>query len=369
MVTYAYMNIIAVIPSLSHGGAERVLSLLSKEWNEQHCVKVVAFNGRQSAYDFGGSLVDLGLPIQKGWVANVYVVCASIWCLARMFHKMQPDRIVSFMEPANFPVVLAATLVGVLERVVVSVHHDPVRLPKLRQFMIPVFYRSPLKVISVSRGVKDALVSLGVRPACITTIYNPAEITAAPVASRSPHSGRYILGVGRLHPDKGFDRLLRSFATTEHGDVHLVLLGDGNEKGRLISVARELGVASRVMMSGAVSNVNVWYQHAECLAVSSRTEAWAIVIVEAMANGCPVVSFACEYGPLEIIKHGDNGLLVPDGDVEALSRAIDRLISDRALRERLANAGTASAAAYDVRRIAPLWLYDRPHSGWDERVG
>ena len=360
------MKIIAVIPSLSHGGAERVLSLLSKEWEKAHCVTLVAFDGRESAYRFGGAIIDLGLRRTQGLVAKAYVVCASISRLARIFRKDRPDRILSFMEPANFPVVVAATLVGVRNRVAVSVHHDPVRLSKFRQILIPWLYRAPLKVISVSQGVRDALISLKVVAKCVSTIYNPVDGSSARRAIQSPLSREYVLGVGRLHRDKGFDRLLRSFAMMKHDDVHLMILGDGVERTRLESLTRELGVASRVTMGGTVENISEWYQHAQCLVVSSRTEAWALVIVEAMANGCPVVSFACSYGPSEIIEHGVNGLLAPDGDVDALSREIDRVISDRFLRQRLSRAGVATAAAYDVRRVAPLWLR-YPDNAWRER--
>lgn len=356
MVRNANMKIIAVIPSLLHGGAEKVLSLLSKEWEREHSVKIVAFDGRQRAYRFGGSLIDLGLPRPGSWHAKIYTVCAGIRSLVRLFRRDQPDRIVSFMEPANFPVVFAAMLIGVRDRVVVSVHHDPVSLPKVRQWMIPLFYRSPVTVASVSDGVKRALISLSVPASLVRTVHNPIDTTSTSSASPRPFSRKYILGVGRLHWDKGFDRLLQSFEKIQCPDLQLVILGDGPERHRLESLACNLGLSDRVEFAGAVPDVSRWYAHAECLAVSSRTEAWALVIVEAMSNGCPVVSFACNYGPSEIIEHECNGLLVPEGDEEALSRAIRRVVSDEGLRQRLGAAGLTTAVKYDVHRVAESWL-------------
>ena len=98
------------------------------------------------------------------------------------------------------------------------------------------------------------------------------------------------------------------------------------------TLAGELGLASAVVLPGSVENVDTWYQHAECLVLTSRTEAWALVLVEAMANGCPVVSFDCNYGPAEVIKEGRNGLLVEDGNIGGLAATVDSLVQDRDLR-------------------------------------
>ena len=99
-------------------------------------------------------------------------------------------------------------------------------------------------------------------------------------------------------------------------------MGEGPERARLIGMALELGIEEYVHLPGFVTDVDTWYRHAECFVLSSRHEGWPMVLMEAMANGCPVVSFDCDYGPSEILEDGANGLLVPEGDVEGLAAAM-----------------------------------------------
>ena len=81
-----------------------------------------------------------------------------------------------------------------------------------------------------------------------------------------------------------------------------------------------------------------------------------MVLTEAMASGCPVVSFDCDYGPREIINHNKSGLLVQSGDVDELSRAIKLIFEDENLRERLKQGGIRRAKDFQIEKIAPKWL-------------
>ena len=352
------MKIMAVIPSLSRGGAERVLSLLTQEWATSHEVIVVAFDGRSPAYECGGRLVDLGLTVPSNVLEKVYVALASVLRLVGLFRRERPDRIVSFMEPANFPAAIGAALIGLRMALTVSVHHNPAVLPIVRRALIPWIYRLPLRVVAVSEGVREVLESMGLPAIKVLTIPNPVATQADPIPQPSPFPIRYILGAGRLRPEKGFDRLLKAFANVDRTDLHLVILGDGVERDALVALSHEFGIGDRVHLPGAVSDIDTWYQHAECFVLSSRSEAWAMVLVEAMANGCPVVSFRCNYGPPEIIENPRSGILVKEGDVEALADAIRRVVSDARLRRSLAIEGKRRAMIFDVKEIAGRWISD-----------
>ena len=164
-----------------------------------------------------------------------------------------------------------------------------------------------------------------------------------------------MLGVGRLHAEKGFDRLVTAFAEVARKDLHLIVIGEGAEHLKLCCLARTLGIESRVDFPGAVSDVGPWYYHAQCFVLSSRHEGCPNALIEAMANGCPVISFDCQYGPSEIVEDGKSGILVPQGDTAALSDAITRVVSDGALRKRLGSAGRRRADRFSVEEVASLW--------------
>ena len=233
------MKIMAIIPSLSRGGAERVLSLLTRKWAVSHTVIVVAFEGSRPAYDWGGTLVDLQLGTSKTTIGKIRLVLGSIRGLTRLFWAEKPEMVVSFMEPANYPAAICAALTGKTRRLMVSVQHDPAKLTLVRRLLLPCVYRFPFRVVAPSYGVQNALQSRGVPQAKLLTIPNPVVIPTKPDDQRLPFPHRYVLGAGRLRPEKGFDRLLNAFFFVKRDDLHLVILGEGIERGRLAEMARK----------------------------------------------------------------------------------------------------------------------------------
>lgn len=349
------MKIMAVIPSLGYGGAERVLSLLSAEWAKIHDVTIVAFDASLPAFCYGGSLIDLRLSRPIGTVQKFRVACLSTVRLILAFLRHRPDRIVAFMEPANLPSTMAATAVLMRTRLIVSVHHNPYRLSRTRLMLMATLYRLPALVVAVSGGVAGALTSLSIPRQRVVTIYNPAFPYRASRLS-APVRGRYILGVGRLHWDKGFDRLVRAFALLDSGSVQLVVVGDGEERESLVSLAKELRIFDRVVFPGAVADVGEWYRSALCFVLTSRTEAFSMTLVEAMVHGCPVISFDCDFGPREIIDDSRNGILIDDGDIEGLADALSWIVHDKEKRKSLAAGGWERVAAYEVGPISDRWI-------------
>jgi glycosyltransferase involved in cell wall biosynthesis len=354
------MKVLVVIPTLQGGGAERVVSLLTQEWAKSHQVIIASFESPNIAYDYGGQIVDLRAltgsvnPLKKAY--NTWA--RSAW-IRGMLRREQPDLVISFMEGMNFLAIAAAVSTGYLDRLFVSVHNDPARFSMRNRRLLPWLYRLPARVIAVSDGVKQGLEAMGVPAARVSFIPNPVILKDRQVTENRPEPPLlhpFVLGVGRLAQQKGFDRLLDAFRRLDQSEVHLVILGEGPERARLVGMARELGIEEYVHLPGFVADVDTWYRHAECFVLSSRHEGWAMVLMEAMANGCPVVSFDCKYGPSEILEGGANGLLVPEGDVEALASAMGRVLNDEALRRDLAARGMERAKMSDIKEIAARWL-------------
>ena len=358
------MQILTLVPTLRNGGAERVVSNLTREWAKSHRVTIVLFDASDPRYEHGGRIVDFGLrlPMSDHPLKSLKKVGSVGVLLVRLIHLLrqeQPDRIFSFMEQSNFVAIIAAALTGYLDRLHVSVRVNPSWLPSMHRILLRYLYRLPAQVIAVSEGVKRELESMQVPTTRISVIPNPIAKPDGQVIeprSRSPLTNRFILGVGRLHQQKGFDRLLAAYRGLGQPELHLVILGEGEQRRTLVSSAQELGVAERVHFPGWVTEVETWYRNAACFVLSSRFEGWPNVLVEAMANGCPVVSFDCQYGPSEIIEDGRNGLLVPEGDVEGLTMAMARVVDDEALRRNLVIKGLERTRAFDIEEIALCWL-------------
>ena len=183
--------------------------------------------------------------------------------------------------------------------------------------------------IAVSNGVRDHMRRyLGI-PAQreITVIYNAFDVSRAPAAGAGfHHPRRFVLGVGRLRRQKGFDMLIRAFASADLAGTDLLIAGEGSDRDSLAALCTELGVADRVVFLGYRADVLELMRAASCFVLSSRWEGFGNVLVEALAAQVPIVSFDCPHGPREILADGRFGLLVEPENTEALARAIEHQV-------------------------------------------
>ena len=350
-------RIVAVIPTMSYGGAERALSLLTLEWTKTFDVLTVVFEAGERAYEHGGRMLDLRLGRPNNPLEKLMIVAKAALRLSRLFVEEQPSMIISFMEPASFPATIAAITTGSTRKLVVSVRQNPDALPLMRRLAIPVIYRFPYRVVAVSDGVRRTLKRMGVPAAKLLMIPNPVLARESIGTSFGrPVPYRYILAAGRLRWQKGFDRLMDAFSKIPRPDIHLVIIGEGEEKVPLMTLAKELRIQARVHVIGFVSDIPRWYKNADCFVLASRHEGWPNVVMESMENGCPVVAFACNFGPAEMIEDSKSGILVKDGDLDVLASSIINVLEDDDLRGRLARGGSKRAAMYTASCIAPKWI-------------
>ena len=193
-----------------------------------------------------------------------------------------------------------------------------------------------------------------------------------------PAGKKLLLSVGRLHEQKRFDLLLDAFAqvASQHPNWHLVILGESlmtwkNLREDLEEQVSRLGLTQQVSLPGFAGNVTDWYRAADAFILTSSHEGFPMVLLEAMAHGCPVISVDCDTGPRDIIRNGENGLLLPQNDLDALVAGLDRMLSDDALRTRLASKAVEVLEIYSPTRINVLWqnFFDKLKQSQKTRKG
>ena len=219
------------------------------------------------------------------------------------------------------------------------------------------------RVIAQTRIEAERLSSWGVDRSRIVVIPTPIDLDEFPeVPDRLPPSsgGPTILFVGRLVPvSKGLDVLVRAFARLPEGlSARLRIVGEDWGAGApLLRLARELGVASRVTLLGAISKPDLRreYAGADLFVLPSRAESFGAVLLEAMASGLPVVATRVGGIP-EVVEEGATALLVPPDDVDALSQAVRRLAEDPELSRRLSRSGRPRAETFSWTRLTPRYV-------------
>lgn len=353
-------RILFVISSLAAGGAERVMTELAHAFADRnHSVGVLTLSGLEGDhYRLDGRVERIALNVI--WDSkSVWQSLASNWRRSHMIRaairRFRPDVVVSFIEQNNVRV-LAATL-GLRVPVVISERTNPRRHPvgwawsAARRLLYPLAARVVMQTNSLvdwARTVTDAQ--------RVRVIPNFVRALPQPLPADAREHGR-VLAVGRLVEQKGFDLLLRAFASSRlaaHG-VRLTILGEGTERQALVALADELGIAQAVEMPGVVHDPENWMAQATIYVLPSRYEGFPNALLEAMAMGCPVIAADCDSGPREIIRHGVNGLLVPVDDVGALAAALQKLIDDQALRMLLGTEAVKVRERYSMDAIVEQW--------------
>jgi glycosyltransferase involved in cell wall biosynthesis len=176
------------------------------------------------------------------------------------------------------------------------------------------------------------------------------------IASK-PFEFDYILAIGRLNRQKGFDILIKSFAKSDLKNmIKLVILGEGKERGNLGKLIAKLNLKNQVLLFGKVDNPFIYMKCAKFFILSSRYEGFGNVLLEALACRTPVIATNCETGPSEIIENGKNGLLVPVEDENALKLAMEKLFYDRELYKKLKTNTWKSVERFGVKNIVKKWI-------------
>ncbi len=362
------MNILIFIYSLHSGGAERVTANLANAWAERGWVVTVVTltstdldfyalhpSVRRIALDLAS---DSGNVFQAVW-ANLRRLAA----LRRVLREQQPDVVLGMMTTAAVLAVFAN--VGLSGKVVASEHIHPPQVSvgplwdRLRRRSYP-----SAAWVAVLTDESRQWVQTHVPGCRIAVIPNavpfPLPITEPVLPPERVVLGhrRIVLAVGRLAEQKGFDLLIEAFAgmAAMYADWDLVILGEGQERPDLEARVAALELEHRVKLPGRAGNVADWYRRADLYVMSSRFEGFPNTLAEAMAHGCPAVSFDCDTGPRDIIRDGVDGVLVrPVEDIGALAAALAQLMGNEDMRKRMAERAIEVRERFSMERITGMW--------------
>lgn len=361
------MKILIFIHSMASGGAERVTANLANEWIcADHQVTVVT--QQQTTADFyplktGVHRIALGTAKESASFGNALLNnLKRVFALRKVIRRELPDIVIGMMTTANVLTTLAT--LGMHVPVIVCERTYPPQLPvsrlwsRLRCWTYPLATRVAMLTSEgvdwLRREIPRARGVVMPNPVPYPLPANTPELVPAAVLA---DERKVLLAVGRMSEEKGFTGLIEAFASLagQHPRWDMVILGDGPLREELAQQVQAKGLDGRVLLPGRAGNVGAWYERADLYALSSRVEGFPNTLAEAMAHGCAAVSFDCDTGPRDLIRHEVDGLLVPPGDVAALAQSLGRLMQDDDLRAQMAARALEVRERYSMQRVLGLW--------------
>lgn len=292
--------------------------------------------------------------------------------LIKYLQQERPDIFVSFLSHVNAISVLAKIFSKTKTKLIISERttfsHTPEITKTTKNKLLAFFFLKPLvrftypladAIVCVSKGVAEDLSRFLGTKKKIKVIYNPIVSNKLYILTDQPvehplflnQKVPIILAVGRLTKAKDYPTLLRAFALIcKKKKTHLVILGEGEERKNLENLVNKLNLLENIAFLGFQKNPYKYMGKASIFVLSSKREGFPNVLVEAMACGIPVVSTDCQSGPNEIIKNGENGILVPVSDEKSLAEAILQVLNNYPLQKKISAEGKKRAQDFTTEK-------------------
>lgn len=256
------------------------------------------------------------------------------WKLRKIITDFKPDTVQGWMQRGPSKIPAWKESMGI-PRYIVSA--------RLGGYYKLKHYKTTDYFVAITPDLKRHLIDNGVARECTREIYNFAETEAikAPVHREDygvPKDAPLLLALGRLHEAKAFDMLIPVVA--QMPGVCLWIAGEGPDRAALEGLIEDLGCGDRIKLLGWRSDRAALLEAADICVFPSRYEPFGTVFVQAWAQKTPLITTASD-GPRQFVRDGDDGLVVPVDDADALSLGIRRLIDDPALCETLVERGYA----------------------------
>lgn len=241
-------------------------------------------------------------------------------------------------------------------RLVLSEHVSFHQYPWPMKWLKLLVYRLSDQVVLLTRQDRDVIARrIGGNKCQVIENVSPFAAQPPDLGQR----GKVALAMGRLSPQKGFDRLIdiwRSVAQ-QAPDWQLLIVGDGPDRAALQRQIIECGLQRQVRLLPATRDVTAYYRRASLTLMTSRYEGLPMVLIESMSFGLPLVAYDCLTGPAQLIEPDVNGYLVPEGDRQQFCQCVLTLIDDEPLRRRFSAASLAKAQRFTPERIYPQWQH------------
>lgn len=343
------MNITFLLASLGSGGAERVVSLLANKMVESgHQVEIICLRFNDVYYQTDSRVkVTLAMEQTKNRLTELF------W-LRKYLKKQKPDVVIPFTEGVYCFTILS--LLGTGIPIIASERLDPAAMSKTRKILKRLLLPFADWLVVQTQSIKDYFPESIQKKTSI--IYNPVneESLSPALPSREGRLNR-IISVGRLYPQKNQEMMIRAFAKVadEYPDWQLVIFGEGPLRAELEFLVSSFKLQDRVLLPGRTERVIEELRKSKIFCLSSDYEGMSNAMIEAICVGLPIVSTKVS-GTEELIRDGENGLIVELGDEDGLIKCFSQLISSPSLQDKMSEENTLLAKIFYIDNIVDEWI-------------
>lgn len=347
------MNIAFGYSSLRKGGAERVISSLANYFVSNDQVNIITLDNYDSEYELAPGVKHMKLDVSRKSVSlmdKFRSIRTQIARIAETVAAIQPDVIVAF-DPKIADLCRRAVRGRI--KVIGSERSNPYYDRK--GFLSKVFVRASRKLdgfIFQTQGAKGYYPKKIQEKSIVIPngIFFPMTATPLEYGMRE----KIICATGRVVPVKRYDVLIRAFGqiADQIPDYQVHIYGVGDEQERLEGLANELKIGDRVRFWGLCDRISDVLCRNRIFVLTSESEGMPNGLIEAMACGCACIASDCDFGPSELIREGENGVLFPVGDVDRLASALLEMATDRGKAERIARNAQKINDTLSIERIA-----------------
>lgn len=347
-------SICIVSPSLKLGGIERQLVVLSEFFvRKGHDVSFISCLKHDKFYTLDPriKLYEPNFIRTKSLLNRLIFYSSLIFFIRRCVLHIKPDTVMTFGDGLNARVILA--LFGTKFPVFIADQTSPDYKFKASVLLMKKFlYPFSAGMIAQTKFAADYKKS---------QFKNKLNIKVIPNVMRQMRrfdveKEDIVLFVGRFAWEKGPDRLIKAFSDIkDRDDWKLLMAGSGPLLEDMKKLTKELGINDRVQFLGKVKNVDLLYSRASIFVMPSLLEGFPNSLMEAMAAGLPCISFD-SFPVHEIMKDGEEGIVVNDGDIDALAKSIEFLMNNPSERKRLGNNAMYIKERLSIKKIGEQYL-------------
>lgn len=321
------IKLMVLLPLYGYGGTEKVLSTIVENIDKNifDVTFVVLDNNKEVRFESKSDNVRvIDLECNR--------VLLSGFKIRRVIKEIKPDLVLTGQSHLNLYVSILKFIgfiwdskLIIRESIVLS-NNLPFQNSILRTVykkLVAFFYGRADKIIAQSDDMlNDLNINFHIDLNKLVKINNPIKEKENIVEKKLLNTKRNILAIGRLVPQKGFDRMLRIISKIKAEDFKLYICGDGSERAKLEGMIVDLGIQERIELLGMVPNPSDYLKEVDLLIMSSYYEGFPNVLLEAGIAGIPVVCFECPGGVNEIMKDGLNGFMIKGNNEDEFAEKI-----------------------------------------------